>query len=83
MQADTETNEPARAARPYSYLFTVRLWKQEVAGLPEYRGSVREVVSGAYRHFKQWADLAAFMIERIEEDEGRQAAPGMPTSEDL
>ncbi|MEW6638142.1 MAG: hypothetical protein AB1425_15150 [Actinomycetota bacterium] len=34
----------------------------------EYRGSVRDIVSGAFRNFRNWPDLAAFMIERVEED---------------
>jgi hypothetical protein len=58
-----------RAARPRSHLFAVRLWKEQVAGGSEYRGSVRDVVSGAFRGFRNWSDLAAFMIERVEEDE--------------
>ena len=58
-----------RAARPRSYLFAVRLWKEQVAGGSEFRGSVREVTSGASRNFRDWSDLTAFMIERMEEDE--------------
>ncbi|HEX2134915.1 MAG TPA: hypothetical protein VHG30_03285 [Microvirga sp.] len=30
---------------------------------------MRDVVSGAFRNFRDWPDLAAFMIERLEEDE--------------
>jgi hypothetical protein len=59
-----------RPARSRSHLFAVRLWKEEVAGGAEYRGSVRDVVSGAFRSFRDWSDLAAFMIERVEDDEG-------------
>jgi hypothetical protein len=58
-----------RGAAPRSYLFTVRLWKEEAANGSEYRGSVRDTLSGAYRGFRDWSDLAAFMIERAEEDE--------------
>ena len=50
-----------------SRLFAVRLWKEEFADGAEYRGSVREVVSGAYANFRDWADLAAFMVARVEE----------------
>jgi hypothetical protein len=67
MNGDLAASEPERRAR--SQLFTVRLWKEEVAGGPEYRGSVRDVVSGAFRNFRNWSDLAAFMIERVEEVE--------------
>ena len=56
-------------ARPRSYLFTVRLWKQPGAGGSEYRGSVREVLSGANRHFRDWSELTSFMMTQVEEDE--------------
>jgi hypothetical protein len=58
-----------QAASPRSRLFAVRLWTAEAAGGSEYRGSVRDVVSGAFRGFRTWSDLTAFMIARIEEDE--------------
>jgi len=58
-----------RERRARSQLFAVRLWKEEVAGGSEYRGSVREVISGAFRSFRNFSDLAAFMIERVEEDD--------------
>ena len=63
------------ATRARSHLFAVRLWKEEVAGGMEYRGSVRDVVSGAFRSFRDWADLAAFMVARAEEDESAPAGP--------
>jgi hypothetical protein len=52
-------------------LFAVRLWKEEAGGGSELRGSVRDVVSGAFRSFRAFADLAAFMVERLEEAESR------------
>jgi hypothetical protein len=61
------------AARARSRLFTVRLWKEAFTDGGEYRGSVREVVSGAYVNFCDWSDLTAFMVERIEEAESSQA----------
>jgi hypothetical protein len=45
-----------------------------VAGGSEYRGSVREVESGAFRSFRDWSELADFMIARMEEDERGQTA---------
>ena len=65
---ESDDREP-RAVRPRSHLFAVRLWKEDLAGGSEYRGNVREVVSGAFRTFRDWSDLAAFMIARLEEDE--------------
>ena len=67
--------EPVRAARPTTRLFAVRLWSEEVAGGVEYRGSVRDVASGAFRGFRDWSDLVAFLTDRMEEDQ--------PTPSDL
>ena len=58
--------------RPRSRLFAVRLWKEAVAGGSEYRGSVREVVGGAFRSFRDWPELVAFMTARMDEVEGVQ-----------
>lgn len=49
-------------------LFAVRLWKEGT----EYRGSVREVVSGAFGGFRDWSELIAFMVERLEEGDSAQ-----------
>ena len=58
---------------PRSRLFTVRLWKEQTAGGSEYRGSVQDVVSGAFLGFRDWSALCSFIVERIEENEsGRQ-----------
>jgi hypothetical protein len=70
MDGDAASGERERRAR--SQLFTVRLWKEVAAGGSEYRGSVRDVISGAFCSFRDWSDLAAFMIERVEEDEPGQ-----------
>ncbi len=48
-----------------SHLFAVRLWKEGA----EYRGSVREVVSGSYANFRDWSALASFMVGWVEEDD--------------
>jgi hypothetical protein len=61
--------EPERSARPPSRLFAVRLWTEEVEGGFEHRGTVRDVTSGAYRGFRDWADLISFLIARMDDDE--------------
>ncbi len=61
-------------ARPRSHLFAVRLWKHGVDGAAEYRGSVREVISGAFRNFRDWSELAAFMTAQMEDDESARTA---------
>ena len=35
-------------------LFAVRLWREEVGGASEYRGSARDVISGAFCSFRAW-----------------------------
>jgi hypothetical protein len=55
--------------RPQAMLFAVRLWREEVGGGSEYRGSARDVISGAFCSFRVWSDLTAFMVARLEQDE--------------
>jgi hypothetical protein len=50
-----------------SMLFAVRVWREQVAGGPEYRGSARDVVGGAFCSFRRWANLAAFIAARVDE----------------
>ena len=49
-------------------LFAVRLWKEELSGGCEYRGSVRDVRTDAFRGFRDWSDLVAFMVGRLERE---------------
>lgn len=51
-----------------SRLFTVRIWTEAVEKGTEHRGSVRDVVSGAHRSFRQWPDLTSFLADQLEED---------------
>jgi hypothetical protein len=55
--------------RPRSRLFSIRVWKEQVAGGSEYRGTVRDVARGAFRSSRDWSDLAGFVVERMAEDE--------------
>ena len=71
MATDPSTRNDAPPAMPGARLFTVRLWKEELAGGREYRGSVRDVVSGRSRGFCEWSDLVAFMAARLEHEEER------------
>jgi hypothetical protein len=61
--------DDATAVRRKTVLFAVRLWNEEVPGGTEVRGSVRDVVSGAFCGFRDWSDLAAFMVARLDETE--------------
>lgn len=44
-----------------------------MAGGLEYRGSVQEVISGAFCNFRQWSELTSFMTAYMEEDENTRA----------
>lgn len=57
------------AANPAVRLFAVRLWKEELVDGSEYRGSVRDVITDGFRGFRDWSDLVAFMVARVEQDE--------------
>ena len=50
-------------------LFAVRLWTEVGTDGWEHRGSAKDVVTGAYRGFKDWSDLTEFMTGQLEEDE--------------
>jgi hypothetical protein len=62
-------DDPERATRPASRLFAIRLWTEEVADGSEHRGCVREVASGAFRGFRDWSDLIAFLVARMDDDD--------------
>ncbi len=65
----TTSAEAPRAATPAARTFAVRLWKEELGGGSEYRGSVRDVSTDGFRGFRDWSDLIAFMVARVEQDE--------------
>jgi hypothetical protein len=48
--------------QPRSYLFTVRLWLEELGnGKSEWRGKVQQVTSGEVRYFRDWSTLIVFL----------------------
>jgi hypothetical protein len=61
-------DQTVETSAPAARLFAVRLWKEELAGRSEYRGSVRDVTTDAFRGFRDWSDLVAFMVARLEQD---------------
>jgi len=49
--------------QPFSHLFTVRLWREELGnGQTELRGKVQHVSSGEARYFRDWPTLIAFLL---------------------
>jgi hypothetical protein len=61
--------QPEWTGRARSRLFAVRLWTEEVTDGREHRGSVRDVTSGAFRSFRDWSDLIAFLTARMDDDD--------------
>jgi hypothetical protein len=56
------------AGQRRSRLFTVRIWSELAADRMEQRGSVRDVESGAFRSFRDWSDLTAFLAQQLDEE---------------
>ena len=54
--------------QPQSHLFTVRVWL-DGAGQPDvaWRGKVQHPVSGAWRYFRDWEALIAFLQNQMTE----------------
>lgn len=51
-----------------SRVFTVRIWSEAVEDGSEHRGNVRDVATGAFRNFREWSDLTAFLSAQIKEE---------------
>lgn len=47
-------------------LFTVRIWSEDVDGVAEHRGQVRDVASGAFASFRDWLHLTSFLDEQLD-----------------
>jgi hypothetical protein len=70
----TRSRRHRRTASTGSRLFAVRVWTEEVLGSLEYRGHVRDALSGAFCNFRDWSTLEAFLVERMREDENMSPA---------
>jgi hypothetical protein len=55
--------------QPYRrYLFTVRLWKEDIGhNQAEWRGLVQSAKDGERRAFRDWPDLIAFFVAKSKE----------------
>ena len=57
----------------YSYLFSVRLWREgRDDSNAELRGEVRHVLSGETRYFREWKALTTYLADKVNELEGMQ-----------
>lgn len=60
----------ANVSAPRSYLFTVRVWPEELAeDQREWRGKVQHINSGEAFYFRKWSELTAHMIAWLELDD--------------
>ena len=59
--------DPDEAEGPASLLFTVRVWTEGGNGR-EHRGCVHDVRTGAFRSFRRWSDLTAFLAGQVDEE---------------
>jgi len=58
---------PSRGRDARSYLFTVRIWPEEMGeGRVEWRGKVHRVTSGETLYFHDWGTMLAFLQETLE-----------------
>lgn len=62
----------ADVGMPRSHLFTIRVWREELAeDQREWRGKVQHVNSGEAYFFRQWSEMVAHMVTWLEQEEGR------------
>ena len=53
-----------------SYLFMLRLWREELGGGEiEWRGKVQHVTSSEVRYFRDWPTLIAFLLQVLSDSE--------------
>ena len=53
---------PGQDTSPRSHLFTVRVWREELAeNQYEWRGKVLHIASGEAFYFRQWSELASLL----------------------
>ena len=54
--------KPVSKERVVSHLFTLRVWMEDVGdGRTEIRGTVKHVLTGETRHFRDWPTLTTFL----------------------
>ena len=67
------TNERSALSTP-SHLFTVRVWREELGGGRfEWRGKVQHALTGEARYFREWAELIAFLRERVKDEQSAES----------
>jgi hypothetical protein len=66
---------PAHPNRP-SYLFTLRLWREEAAaGELEWRGRICDATTGDVRYFREWASLIPLLLAMLRDAEQQPQEP--------
>jgi hypothetical protein len=74
----------SRESYPRSYLFTVRLWSEEMGSAgTELRGEVRHVLGGGVCYFAEWTALVSYLAEKLQELETQKGGDGMTYQTDM
>ena len=64
-----------------SYLFTLRLWADNMETQPtEWRGQVRDVASGETRYFRDWSALIAALLILLSRGQPENSDPAPKTN---
>lgn len=54
-------------------VFTIRLWQEKLdANHVEWRGEVKNIVSGEVRYFRDWNTLARLLPHMLNDEEGEE-----------
>lgn len=70
MASEETTRDDARqAAHQHVRLFAVRLWNEALDGGCDTAGACGEIATDAFRSFRDWSDLVAFMVARLEHED--------------
>ena len=57
------------APAPRSYLFTVRMWKEDLGdGRAEWRGKVQRITNGEAYYFRAWEQLIELLQNMLPEE---------------
>jgi hypothetical protein len=67
-----------RSGYSSSYLFTVRLWSEDMGSADtEIRGEVRHVLGGRVHYFQGWTMLVTYLAEWVQELENQKGGDDM------
>jgi hypothetical protein len=70
---------PKPASSQASYLFTLRVWVEEIdENKHEWRGRIHHVASNERRYFRDWSALIPVLLAMVRQAQTPPAAPEAP-----